>query len=59
MSSPPPLADRSCPRELVAVAGPTWRSAPEMVVIHAAATIVQAVLPVATTWLTYVQGEDR
>ncbi|WP_308168420.1 ABC transporter ATP-binding protein [Nonomuraea sp. NEAU-A123] len=46
------MADRSWPRALVAVAELAWRSSPAMVVVYAAATLAQAVLPVATTWLT-------
>jgi ATP-binding cassette subfamily B protein len=46
------VAERPWPRALGAVAGLAWRSAPGMVVLYAATTLLQAVLPVATTWLT-------
>ncbi|WP_433510427.1 ABC transporter ATP-binding protein [Nonomuraea sp. CA-143628] len=46
------MADRPWPRALTAVAGLAWRSAPAMVVLYAAATLAQAILPVAITLLT-------
>ncbi|MFI6595860.1 ABC transporter ATP-binding protein [Nonomuraea sp. NPDC050536] len=46
------MAERPWPRALTAVAVLAWRSAPGMVAAYVAATLVQAAVPVATTWFT-------
>ncbi|WP_214324278.1 ABC transporter ATP-binding protein [Nonomuraea sediminis] len=46
------MAERPWPRALAAVAGLAWRSAPGTVAVYVAATLVQALIPVATTWFT-------